>query len=79
MIKFNKELDKLFQIILKIPKSKSRDSIEFNKIAKQDSLNHVKLILSIESKFSIKIDPEQSMELMSYNKILNFIKKKLKK
>tara|TARA_B100001758_G_C18327730_1_gene566968 strand:+ start:486 stop:725 length:240 start_codon:yes stop_codon:yes gene_type:complete len=79
MIKFNQELDKLFHIILKVPKSKSRNSIEFNKIKKWDSLNHVKLILSIESKFNIKIDPETSTELMSYNKISNFIKKNLKK
>lgn len=76
-MKKNKQgLDNLFFLIFKVPKSKNKENIDFNNLEKWDSLNHVKLILSIESKFKIKIDPEKSMQLMSYKKILNFLNKK---
>ena len=74
MSKVKQELDKLFFLILKVSKSKKRESVEFKNIKKWDSLNHVKLILSIESKFKVKIEPEKSIQLMSYNKIFNFLK-----
>ena len=76
-MKKNKQgLDNLFFLIFKFSKSKNKENIDFNNLEKWDSLNHVKLILSIESKFKIKIDPEKSMQLMSYKKILNFLNKK---
>ena len=43
---------------------------------KWDSINHVRLILVIESKFGLKIDPDESIELMSYNEIYKYIKNK---
>lgn len=74
MNKNKKKLDDLFYLIFKISKSKNKNNMSHKNIKKWDSLNHVSLILAIESKFSIKIKPEESIELTSYKKILNFLK-----
>ena len=74
MNKSKKKLDDLFYIIFKIPKNKNKKNVSHKNVKRWDSLSHVSLILAIESKFNIKIKPEDSIELTSYKKILNFIK-----
>ncbi len=69
-----KILDDLFFIILKIPKSKNKNSLNYKNVKQWDSVNHINLILSIESKFKIKITPEENFNLNSYKKILLFLK-----
>ena len=60
-------------------------NIEINKklniknIKKWDSVNHIELILILESLFKIKIDPEVSFTLNSYKEILNYLTKTIKK
>ena len=76
MCETKNNLDELFYLIFKIPKNKNKKKLSFKNVKKWDSLNHVNLILSIESKFQIKIEPEESMNLLSYNKIYSFLKKK---
>ena len=71
MKNIKKDLDDLFFLILKIPKKKNKNNLNF-KNKKWDSINHINLILSIESKFKIKITPEQNYNLNSYKKILLF-------
>lgn len=75
MINIKKDLDHIFFIVLKVSKSKNKKNLNFRNVKKWDSLNHINLILAIESKFKIKISPEQNFQLNSYKKILNFLKK----
>jgi len=70
------KLDNLFHLIFKISKNKAKRNLSFKNVRKWDSLNHVNLILAIESKFKIKIAPEESMNLMSYKNIYSFLEKK---
>ena len=70
------ELNSIFFNVLKVSKTKNRNEVTSKKIKKWDSINHVRLILVIESKFGLKIDPDESIELMSYNEIYKFIKNK---
>ena len=74
MTNIKKNLDDLFYLILKVPKSKNKSNLNYKNIKKWDSLNHINLILSIESKFKIKITPEQNFKLNSYKKILLLLK-----
>ncbi len=69
-----KVLDDLFFTVLKVPKSKNKNNLNFKNVKNWDSVNHINLILSIESKFKIKITPEKNFNLNSYKKILLFLK-----
>ena len=69
------ELNSIFFNVLKVSKTKNRMRSHL-KNKKWDSINHVRLILVIESKFGLKIDPDESIELMSYNEIYKYIKNK---
>ena len=71
------KLDHIFYVVLKIAKSKNKKNLNFKNVKKWDSLNHINLILALESKFKIKITPEQNFKLNSYNKIFIFLKKNL--
>ena len=66
MNKVKNNLDDLFYLILKVPKKKDKKKINFNNLKTWDSINHIKLILAIESKFKIRINPDISVNLMSY-------------
>ncbi len=44
-------------------------------IAKWDSLQHLNLIVEIEDKYDISIDPEDISEMLSIDKIIEIIKK----
>ena len=76
MNKVKNNLDNLFYLILKVPKKKDKKKINFNNLKTWDSINHIKLILAIESKFKIRINPDISVKLMSYQEIFNFLKNK---
>ena len=76
MNKTKDKLDSLFYLIFKISKSKNKKNLNYKNVKKWDSLNHLNLILTIESKFNIRIMPEESIDLMSYKKILTFLRKK---
>ncbi len=76
MNKTKDKLDSLFCLIFKISKSKNKKNLNHKNVKRWDSLNHLNLILAIESKFNIRIMPEESIDLMSYKKILTFLKKK---
>ena len=60
-------------------KNKNKTHCNYKNIKKWDSLNHVNLILAIESKFRIQIKPEESIKLISYKEILDYLKKKSQK
>ena len=72
------KLKKIFSTTFRIDEKYIKSSSNFKNIKKWDSLNHVKLILAIESKFKISIKPDDSVELLSYKEILNYLQKNLK-
>ncbi len=78
MNKIESDLKDIFQNIFKVPKKKIDMKTNFKNLRKWDSLNHVKLIMAIESKFKISIDPDQSIDMLSYKSILNYLVKKIK-
>ena len=81
----------IFSTTFRIDEKYIKSSSNFKNIKKWDSLNHVKLILAIESKFKIpewiclyrfnfskfkiSIKPDDSVELLSYKEILNYLQK----
>ena len=72
------KLKKIFSTTFRIDEKYVKSSSNYKNIKKWDSLNHVKLILAIESKFKISIKPDDSEELLSYEEILNYLRKNLK-
>ncbi len=72
------KLKKIFSTTFRIDEKYIKSSSNFKNIKKWDSLNHVKLILAIESKFKISIKPDDSVELLSYKEIFNYLQKNLK-
>lgn len=78
--KITNGLDKIFNILFKIPKNKNKKKLDFKNVKKWDSLSHVKLIILLENEFDIKkISPDESLNLISYQQIFNFLKKKFNK
>jgi acyl carrier protein len=73
MAKYNKDLDSIFKVIFNV--KKINKNLSYNNLKRWDSLNHVKLIMAIESKFKIRITPDDSLELLSYKKIINYLQK----
>ena len=72
------KLKKVFSTTFRIDEKYIKSSSNFKNIKKWDSLNHVKLILAIESKFKISIKPDDSVELLSFKEIFNYLQKNLK-
>tara|TARA_B100000886_G_scaffold336232_1_gene294602 strand:- start:1097 stop:1333 length:237 start_codon:yes stop_codon:yes gene_type:complete len=72
------KLKKVFSTTFRIDEKYIKSSSNFKNIKKWDSLNHVKLILAIESKFKISIKPDDSVELLSFKEICNYLQKNLK-
>ena len=69
------KLDHIFYVVLKIAKSKNKKNLNFKNVKKWDSLNHIKLIMALESKFQISIDPDEALRLLSFKDIVKFINK----
>tara|TARA_B110000211_G_scaffold219107_1_gene264597 strand:+ start:1606 stop:1854 length:249 start_codon:yes stop_codon:yes gene_type:complete len=79
MNKIEEELKKVFKIIFKIEIKKISKKTNYKNVKNWDSLNHVKLIMAIESKFRVSIDPDKSINFLSFELILIYLKKNLKK
>lgn len=56
--------------VAQIPENASPDSIE-----KWDSLKHMQLILSLEEEFGVEFSDDEVVELLSYDKILDALKR----
>tara|TARA_Y100000816_G_C26103086_1_gene585173 strand:+ start:1595 stop:1831 length:237 start_codon:yes stop_codon:yes gene_type:complete len=69
------ELKKLFKSELKI-NVKESDKIYDNK--KWDSIGNFNLLLSVEKKFKIKLNPQEFNQLNSFKHILKIVRKKSK-
>ena len=75
MKKIEESLKKIFKNIFKLPMIKINKKSNYKNVKKWDSLNHVKLIMAIESKFKISIDPDTAIRLLNYSDILDYLKK----
>ena len=69
------QLNGIFLTIFRLGKDVDLDNISSSNLPKWDSLNHIKLIISIEKKFNIKFESKIISELNSYLKILDYLKK----
>ncbi len=55
-------------------KIKDYKKLKFQKTDKWDSLKHIQLIISIEKEFSIKVNTSDIEKLITYDKILKYLK-----
>lgn len=78
MKKIDRELKKIFKTIFGLDVSKVNKKTNYKTIKKWDSLNHVKLIMAIESTFKISIDPDEGINFINYEIILKYLKKNVK-
>lgn len=78
MSKLESDLRNVFKNIFKLNLSKINKKTNYKNTKNWDSLNHVKLIMAIESKFKISIDPDQSINFISFDQILKYLRKNVK-
>jgi acyl carrier protein len=69
------EVKEILAKVLEIDIAKIFDNATQKDIAKWDSLQHLNLIVEIEDKYDISIDPEDISEMLSIDKIIEIIKK----
>ena len=66
------EIKKIFSKVLKI--NKNIENANYKNCKNWDSLNHVKLIIAIQSKTKKNIDPDQAIKLNSFKAIVKYLK-----
>ena len=71
---YKKNLEDVFSKTFKISDVDSIKNLELNQIPKWDSLGHLRLILAIEKKFSIKISNDKITKLTSFKLLLDYLK-----
>ena len=71
-----KRLNKIFNGVFNLFNEEINTS-EIDNTSEWDSLNHLRLMIELESEFGINMTPNNFQELTSYNKIIKFIKKAL--
>ena len=59
-------LKKVLAAVFKINFSDVNDNSSVDTVEKWDSLNHLNLVLAIESEFDISFSEDQTVEIMSY-------------
>ncbi len=69
------QIKKIFIKIFNLSASQFNDKLTSKDLKKWDSLNHIKLIVSLEKKFKKKVNTGKISELNSVKKIKNFFKK----
>ena len=69
------EVKEILAKVLEIDIATIFDKATQKVIAKWDSLQHLNLIVEIEDKYDISIDPEDISEMLSLDKIIETIKK----
>ena len=69
------EVKEILAKVLEIDIDTIFDNTTQKDIAKWDSLQHLNLIVEIEDKYDISIDPEDISEMLSIDKIIEIIKK----
>ena len=70
-------MSEIFSLILDIPIEKINYDISPKNTKKWDSLNHLKIIMEIESTFNVDILPEEAINLFSFKDSIEIIKNKI--
>lgn len=66
------EIEKLIAQVLNIPEYVITDELEYRSIMEWDSMAHISLILGLEKKYEIVIEPDNRLELTSVSAIKYF-------
>ena len=74
-INLDKKIKDIMANIFKTSRKNISNKSSKDTIKKWDSLNHIKLIMALESKFQISIDPDEALRLLSFKDIVKFINK----
>ena len=74
-INLEENIKQVFQVVFKISQNRINKKMTCDNIKNWDSLNHIKLIMALESKFKISIKPKIGINLLSYLSILKYLKK----
>ena len=71
--------EKLIKIFKEILKTKSEEIINISQDNSKnwDSVNHMHLIMDIESKFNISLDEKDVVQIKDYNSCTKIIRKKI--
>jgi acyl carrier protein len=72
------QVKEIFSTIFKLDISEIHEDFSQENINEWDSLKHLKLIVAIEEKFSVLLEPEEIAIMYDLNSILNLIKDKIK-
>jgi acyl carrier protein len=75
-IKIREDLKIIFSSLFKLKINKVKITINYKNTKAWDSLNHVKLIMALESRFKISINPDVAITLLSFKDIEIFLIKK---
>jgi citrate synthase len=68
------DLQALIAEVLKIPPGTVNDELEYGSIREWDSLSHVNLMLSLETRYGVEIDEDSMVELLTVGAIRDFIR-----
>jgi acyl carrier protein len=74
--KIKEDLKIIFSSLFKLKINKVKVTTNFKNTKAWDSLNHVKLIMALESRFKISINPDVAITLLSFKDIEIFLNKK---
>jgi len=74
--KIKEDLQIIFSSLFKLKINKVKVTTNFKNTKAWDSLNHVKLIMALESRFKISINPDVAITLLSFKDIEIFLNKK---
>lgn len=74
--KIKESLQIIFSSLFKLKRNKVKVTTNFKNTKAWDSLNHVKLIMALESRFKISINPDVAVTLLSFRDIEIFLNKK---
>lgn len=71
----NLEIKEIMSKVFEIDVKTISDNASQKEINKWDSLQHLNLIVEIEDKYDISIDPEDISEMITIDKIIEIVKK----
>jgi len=71
----NSEIKEIMSKVFEIDVNTISDNASQKEIYKWDSLQHLNLIVEIENKYDISIDPEDISEMITIDKIVEIVKK----
>lgn len=71
-----KPITELIAEQLRIPVARVQDDLEYGAIPEWDSLNHVNLMVALESEYGVSVDEDLMVTLTSVRKIRSFIEER---